>query len=621
MKVLARVGWLACGGFFAVLVSSVFRIHSVGINAELFLVAVAVVAIVRPALALGMLALLMPVIGLFGSVRWNNTVAWPEVLACAVLAGLSVNAAYAMRRTPPAVGAPAAILVCVVIASVVASLGVVAVRLGPAFTHAIVAHFTREHFVELRGFPTVTTGLRLLEGVLLCVLAARLSMSAGALRRVIGATVAGAAIAGSMNIARLFQAAARSGDFWSALIDLSQRLRWNVHYGDLNAAGSYFVLALLFAAGLATTSGGAKRIVWTACAIVIGGALWLTSARVAFLAGALAATAAMVLPHLVGRARIARAAAVVVVGGALLVWLAIALPQREGQVSAVVATDVRIGMAQTGARMIASHPVFGIGLGEFSQRSGEFSSPELIAKLPGAVHENAHNNFIQIAAELGLTGGVVFIWLIVAALFASNQPLAGGEPGSQRWHALAVAGVGAFVLTWLGGHPLLVPEPAFVFWVTLGALAGASASAGPAGGRQRWWAGIACILLFATLPWRMQAMLRGADFEHVGIGVSALFRTAPDGVRYRDAQGHATLFVPVGAFKFSVNPRSTTPVRLELRLDHRIADVVMLAPNVWTDVSLPARTERAASRYAQLDLRVVDNDETIIWITKVQPIQ
>jgi len=119
----------------------------------------------------------------------------------------------------------------------------------------------------------------------------------------------------------------------------------------------------------------------------------------------------------------------------------------------------------------------------------------------------------------------------------------------------------------------------------------------------------------------MQAMLRGADFEHVGIGVSSLFRTAPDGVRYRDAQGHATLFVPVGAFKFSVNPRSTAPVRLELRLDHRIADVVMLAPNVWTDVSLPARTERAASRYAQLDLRVIDNDETTIWITKVQPIQ
>ena len=64
--------------------------------------------------------------------------------------------------------------------------------------------------------------------------------------------------------------------------------------------------------------------------------------------------------------------------------------------------------------MIASRPAFGIGLGEFYQRSGEFATPELIAKFPVAVHENAHNNFLQIAAELGLIGGVVFVWLVAA---------------------------------------------------------------------------------------------------------------------------------------------------------------------------------------------------------------
>jgi hypothetical protein len=61
-------------------------------------------------------------------------------------------------------------------------------------------------------------------------------------------------------------------------------------------------------------------------------------------------------------------------------------------------------------------------------------------------------------------------------------------------------------------------------------------------------------------------------------------------------------------------------VRLELKLDGRVADIVALAPRQWNDIRRPARTEATNARYGRLDLRVLENDQTALWITKVQPI-
>ena len=49
-----------------------------------------------------------------------------------------------------------------------------------------------------------------------------------------------------------------------------------------------------------------------------------------------------------------------------------------------------------------------------------------------------------------------------------------------------LAGLGAFVLTWLGGHPLLIREPGYAFWLLLGAATGAAAPIQAAGSRLRW---------------------------------------------------------------------------------------------------------------------------------------
>ena len=628
MTALARVGWLLSAAFFATILSSTLHVDYLGVSALILLLLIAVAAAVRPGIGVMVVVAVTPVAAYLAAQTWRANIGWAEAIACAVLTGASLNALAGRDRDgrlPLGLSAPAALFGAIVVSSVIASLGPAALRLGPAFTDAIVAQVTREYFTNVRGFPGLHAGTLLLEGLVLFAVAARTAASRtagdGFLRRVAAIAAASAALAGALNIDRLVRAAARADAFWTSLADLAHRFRWNVHYPDFNAAGSYFVMMALIAAALAARARGARRVAWGAVFATIAVALWLTSSRLAVLAGVLAPGAVFLVVELAqGRARAMRAAAVAAAGVILVGAVAIALPQRGNQKSTWLATDVRFGLMQTGGRMIASYPVFGIGLAGFYQRSGEFSSPDLIAKFPVvAAHENAHNNFLQVAAELGVAGGLLFAWLIAAALWTSGRR---AVTTRDPFVLLTLAGLVAFVLTCLGGHPLLIPEPGYVFWTLLGVAAGSAAPVPPQRRPLRWVVAVCVAVIALTVPWRVRAAMQDADLEHVGIGVPGNWRIAPDDTRYREAQGRATLFVPAGsAVKLRVNPRTDQPLRLEIKLDGRVADIVLLQPHEWNDLTVSPRNVATTARYGPLDLRLIDAEQTPLWITKVQPIR
>ncbi len=188
---------------------------------------------------------------------------------------------------------------------------------------------------------------------------------------------------------------------------------------------------------------------------------------------------------------------------------------------------------------------------------------------------------------------------------------------------MIVAGILSFVITWLAGHPLLIPEASSVFWIVFGAAAGAAMPSEPSARRSRsWWIGAAAAAAIAlTTPLRASTVIDDAELEHVGIGVSPFWQFSPDGIRFRSVIGHATIYVPTAsAFEFSVYPRTDRAVRLEMRLDGRLADIVSLAPGRWNDLRLPVRHRAERSRYSPLDLRVEDGDRIEIWVTKVRPL-
>ena len=68
---------------------------------------------------------------------------------------------------------------------------------------------------------------------------------------------------------------------------------------------------------------------------------------------------------------------------------------------------------------------------------------------------------------------------------------------------------------------------------------------------------------------------------------------------------------------------SKTPERLELRLGSRVADIIELAPDRWTDIAMQPKNDRADMKFAKLDLRILGDDRrpVTIWITKVEPLE
>ncbi len=84
-------------------------------------------------------------------------------------------------------------------------------------------------------------------------------------------------------------------------------------------------------------------------------------------------------------------------------------PDRSDQES----TDRRIALLETGLRMVQAHPLTGIGAGNFKPLSRNFGH---LVEDPGV----AHNTYIEVAAELGIPG----LMLFGAILFSAFQTLA-----------------------------------------------------------------------------------------------------------------------------------------------------------------------------------------------------
>ena len=110
--------------------------------------------------------------------------------------------------------------------------------------------------------------------------------------------------------------------------------------------------------------------------------------------------------------------------------------------------------------MLVAEPAFGVGIGQYSPSSAQFA-PTALLKIWRP--DNAHNNLAQIAGELGLIGLTTFLFVLAASLsIRSNARVTNQLCGPL------IAGLAAFILTWLGGHPLLIAEVAYAFWIALG---------------------------------------------------------------------------------------------------------------------------------------------------------
>ena len=188
--------------------------------------------------------------------------------------------------------------------------------------------------------------------------------------------------------------------------------RFSFPVADVNAAGSLYALAAVIALGYAWLQ-HRQRILWLAALVILMPAIWLSGSRSAYLAIAAGAAVLAVVRHQWQPTRRHLA-----LGGTLFLAAMLAAgflvdPQSETEGSAEQSVNLRSQFLLTSARMFASAPAFGVGVGRYFEQSADFMTPEL-RDLYG--NENAHNYFAQQFAELGLVGGLLFVWLVAIVL-------------------------------------------------------------------------------------------------------------------------------------------------------------------------------------------------------------
>ena len=107
---------------------------------------------------------------------------------------------------------------------------------------------------------------------------------------------------------------------------------------------------------------------------------------------------------------------------------------------AVGSMDVRLGYWRGGWAMAKAHLATGVGLGTFGSHYPRYRWPQARAT------QQAHNDYLQVLAELGIVGLAAFVWLWASLLRRAAAPRAG--PGGSEFPPRIgyVAGILAFAL-------------------------------------------------------------------------------------------------------------------------------------------------------------------------------
>jgi O-antigen ligase len=100
----------------------------------------------------------------------------------------------------------------------------------------------------------------------------------------------------------------------------------------------------------------------------------------------------------------------------------------------------RLAMLHEGERMIAAHPLTGVGPNMVERRYAEYRGDDAVNK----VNPHLHNNPLQIAAERGLPALTVWLWFIVALARDLGRRFASG---SQRFLSAAALATLTALLT------------------------------------------------------------------------------------------------------------------------------------------------------------------------------
>jgi O-antigen ligase len=381
---------------------------------------------------------------------------------------------------------------------------------------------------------------------------------------------------------------------------------------DPNAGGSYFAFVTCVALGMTLRAQGRRRALWVVTAILNVLGLWLSESRAAQTATLVTvgvAAAWLLTSRWPLRSR-SVALAVLLAAGVTAVGVRAALLERD---SDYTGSGLRTQFNEASLRMIAAHPLWGIGVGQYYATSPLFLSPRT-AYTYG--RENAHNYFLQVGVELGVTGLVCFAVWMIAALVVATRALA--ADADARLLGLT-AGVEALLATCFVSHPLLVPEVAYPFWIGFGLMVGLAQSTrlnttpatgdGERAGRIGVWVpGLAFALVLAgALVGVLRAPLPPLD----SFAVTGLYPLQQDasGATYRWTAEYASVFVPASATRVyipvrqPVNVRAVSPMGVTVNVNGELRFRTLVGES-WVNLDVPLPPGDRTLGYTRIDFKI-----------------
>ncbi len=253
----------------------------------------------------------------------------------------------------------------------------------------------------------------------------------------------------------------------------------------------------------------------------------------------------------------------------------------------------RLDLWKSAVLVFMDFPVLGCGPGMFPRFSNEYPYNASAA----GIQENVHNYFLQLLAETGLIGFLLFLFILFHIARAALRNLRSPEEGSIRFGLFS--GWIAFLITSLTGHPLLLPKMQYLFWGISGMLVaspsvqrqGLIESSERSGRKNRLFPGSKAlagvfIVIFALVG--VRSVLKSRNLMSYEYGYYGWERE-PGGVFFRWTKDEAFSIMKAQGNVLVLRFRQLNPEvyrkasRVELYLDERLLDTLVIQDTNWKE--------------------------------------
>lgn len=246
-----------------------------------------------------------------------------------------------------------------------------------------------------------------------------------------------------------------------------------------NFYAEYLLLVLGIVIGLVFTEKVIGRLVAGGIGIVILGAFLLTYTRGSWLGLAVGILVFIVVVDV----RYLILAAVMSVGALLVPGVGARLQQSQANGGSA---DFRLGIWKIAGQAMRQRPLFGYGPGDFldAYRDVVMHHPELFQ---GYLGFGAHDAYFELAAEIGVLGGLAF--LVITVMYATRGVFIATRRGvdrSTKYMALGLSvGLIGFVANTFTSNTFQHPQSGLFFWILSGIVAALGAGVWQAEAREQ----------------------------------------------------------------------------------------------------------------------------------------